>query len=166
VLERGHLHDEAGDAVHRLVRQAPVGRVFDLAGHHVLEGEVRAEDGLSAQVDAADAPGAVEIDELVVVALVVVDDQIAREAQVEGMRVLDQGLREHAPHRLVVLPEVLPGHAQTRFLLGASAIARNQHRGLDVGVEAVAQHALVDVLAGQPGALGQRVLERGALARG
>jgi hypothetical protein len=159
---RRDLDDVHRVIVDRRVREPLVVAVLDLRRDDVLEREVRAEDRLLAEVHAADLARRVQVHELVVRPLDVVDDEVAREAQVERVLVPHERLREHAGARLVlVVAEALPRHAEARLLRLVALVAGDELRLLLVRSEAVVQHARVDVAAGEPvGRLGDRVVGR------
>jgi hypothetical protein len=67
------------------------------------------------------------VDELIVQPRVVVDDQVAGMAQVEGVDVLDERLGEHSVAGLPVrVSEAAPGHPEPRFLDVAAAVSGQQ----------------------------------------
>ena len=89
------------------------------------------------------------------------DDQVARAADVPRIGVLDQRLREHAVRgRAGRVARVLPAHPELGLARSSPRVPRDDALPLEVGLEAVAQHCLVDVAAGEPGVRRQGVFER------
>ena len=138
-----HSHHVHWNVIDLVVGHSVVAPVVELGRHHVFEGKVGPGNGFGADIDPPHLARTRSINELVVGSLLLVDHQVAQVANVRGCEILGDRLGNDA-----LAPVAKVQVLQVQFNAGEvpSAVAGNHLEVLIIGIEAVVEDPLVEII--------------------